>query len=294
MNSHNPTLAFQLFKVSQEQFGEPLDKLDPQQYQDALRVAQRKIHIEQAVLSSAEASRVAVASTQIDTALDEIKQRYEQGDDFSEDIKRVGVDEAFFYQALSRELHVEAVLDFVSAEEGNVSDTEVSLFYYMNLTKFKQPEIRTARHILVTINEEAADNTREFSLKKITQIADRLTKKPARFEEQALKHSECPTSLQGGLLGKVKRGVLYPEIEAELFQLSVGEHSSIIESPLGFHLLRCDEIQHEGVAPLQEVQEKLKQHLQSRKRKQRERQWLEGLLKTKNQSQISNGDAVNG
>lgn len=287
-------LAFQLFKVAQEKYGESLGQLEKAKYDDALRIAQRKIRIEEAVLSSDAAVKVAVPTSQVDEMVTEIRGRYEDDDGFIADINSVGVDEDFFYKALSRELHVEAILDFVSSDCEGVSETEVSLYYYMNVAKFQMPEVRTARHILVTINEENPDNTREKSFKKITQIAARLGKKKDRFEEQALKHSECPTSLQGGLLGKVKPGVLYPEIEKALFALKVGELSDVVESPLGFHLVLCEEIQHEGTLPLQDVYPRLQQYLENRKRKQRQRQWLESILLNSNDDQYTKGEAVNG
>jgi len=74
---------------------------------------------------------------------------------------------------------------------------------------------------------------------------DRKTYKQVRiialnkFADLALKHSECPTALQGGVLGIVPRGKLYPELDAVLFSLKVGAVSDIVESEIGFHLLLC-------------------------------------------------------
>lgn len=124
-------LAFQLFKVAQEKYGEAIDKLEKPQYDDALRIAQRKIRIEEAVLSSSAAAKVSVPANQIDEALEQIRGRYEEESDFYTDIQRVGIDETFFYQALSRELHVEAILDFISSDCDGVTETEISLYYYM-------------------------------------------------------------------------------------------------------------------------------------------------------------------
>ncbi|MBK7954464.1 MAG: peptidylprolyl isomerase [Candidatus Accumulibacter sp.] len=65
------------------------------------------------------------------------------------------------------------------------------------------------RHILVTIHEQLADNQRQPARDRIEAIRSRLLKEPQRFAEQALKHSECPTAINGGLLGSVPRGQLY-------------------------------------------------------------------------------------
>ena len=68
------------------------------------------------------------------------------------------------------------------------------------------------------------------------EINAKLQKKPYKFAELALKHSECPTALQGGVLGIVPRGKLYPELDAVLFSIKAGEVSEIVESEIGFHL----------------------------------------------------------
>ena len=273
------SLNYQLYKVASETYQKSAETLSEAEAQEALRISQRKIHIEKAILSSPEATKISVPTAQIDQAMEALSQRYEDKTEFFTAIESLSLTQEEFYQALSRELHVEAVMDYVGSDSQSVSETDISLFYYMNTEKFNRPEIRTARHILISINDDSTENFREASFKKISAIQQRLQKKPTRFEEQALKHSECPTALQGGLLGDVKRGVLYPELEEVLFNLQAGEISNIAESELGFHVLRCDVIKQAGVAPLAEIADKLKFSLEERNRKQAQRKWLDALLK---------------
>ena len=120
--------------------------------------------------------------------------------------------------------------------------------------QFRRPETRLARHILITINDTIAENTRSAAGKRINAIQARLAKEPQRFEEQALKHSECPTALDGGKLGDLPRGKLFPELDKALFELKAGEVSGVLESELGFHVLRCDTITEAGVLGLRRCQ----------------------------------------
>lgn len=48
--------------------------------------------------------------------------------------------------------------------------------------------------------------------------------------------------MEGGLLGNVTPGKLYPELEPVAFALTAGQISPVVESEIGFHILRCDEI----------------------------------------------------
>jgi hypothetical protein len=79
-----------------------------------------------------------------------------------------------------------------------------------------------------------------------TSIRARLLKEPQRFAEQALKHSECPTAINGGLLGKVAARPTLSGTRSRRLQPSVLRClSEVIESELGYHLIRCEAIQHE-------------------------------------------------
>ncbi len=283
MSSHNRQLSsgqsrYQLLKVAHEHFGCPPAALSNEQLLEAERIVSRQIQIEEAVLHSAEALGVMIPPGQIDDAWARIASRYDDPEALRLELFDSALDEARIRPLLARELKVETVLDRVCKDLTEIGDVEVSLYYFNHLEQFMRPASRQARHILITINPEFAENTREAALARVESIARRLHGKPGRFAEQALKHSECPTSLQGGQLGNVRPGVLYPELEASLFALEVGRISAPVESPLGFHLLFCESIQPSMCAPLDAVLPHLREKLRDRQRKAHQRQWLEQLL----------------
>src|SRR5690606_16020242 len=175
----------------------------------------------------------------VDEVFDNIAARYDDPAAFADALAEAGLDPAALREALARKLHVDAVMAHVGARVPAVDATEAEIFYYTHLERFRTPERRTARHILVTINEDIPDNQRDAASARIGAIAARLALRPERFAEQALKHSECPTAMHGGLLGDVIRGQLYPELETALFALPEGGCSAVVESELGLHLLRC-------------------------------------------------------
>jgi peptidyl-prolyl cis-trans isomerase C len=146
-------------------------------------------------------------------------QRYAEEDEFLADLARNGLDHAGFMAALERELRVEAILEKVGARATQVADIDVDLYYHYHPDQFRRPETRRARHILVTINPDMPDNTAEAARARIEAVAARLAKSLKRFEEQALKHSECPTAMQGGVLGDVPQGSFIRELDAALFSM---------------------------------------------------------------------------
>lgn len=275
---HDSDNRYRLLKVALERFGCEPSALTGEQRQQAVRIIDRQVAIEEAVLRSVQAIGVVIPESQIDEAWQRIGSRYEDETALGLALDSQGLDSARVRTLLARELKVEAILERVSADLPPVSDTDISLYYFSHLERFERPATCKARHILITINEDFPENTREAARARIEAIARRLRNKPERFAEQAMKHSECPTSLQGGVLGDVRPGTLYPELEASLFTLRAGQLSPVLESPLGFHLLLCEAMTPAGRLSLEEVMPRLRDWLQTRQRQARQREWLESLL----------------
>jgi peptidyl-prolyl cis-trans isomerase C len=175
---------------------------------------------------------------------------------------------------------VEAILEKVGARAPQVSEIDVELYYHYHPDQFRRPETRLARHILVTLNPTLPDNTEVAARSRIEAIAARLEKSPRRFEEQALKHSECPTALQGGRLGDIPRGQLYPELDAALFSLTAGRISAVLESPLGYHLVLCEAITPERILSLNQARGPIRARLEKNRKRICQQAWLKQLQPT--------------
>lgn len=271
---------YQLLKVAHERFGCAPAALSSQQREQAERIIGRQLQLENAVLHSAEACGVVIPDEQVADAWAEIAARYEDPLALHKALDDSGLDEAGLRQLLARELKVETVLQRVCAGLPEITDTEVSLYYFNHPERFVRPATRLARQILITVNEDFPENSRTSAWRRINLIAERLLRKPQRFAEQALKHSECPSAMEGGSLGLIRPGVLYPQLEACLFALRAGEIGPVVETPLGFHLLFCEEIHPAGHLSLQEVLPHLREKLRARQYERHQRAWLAGLLQS--------------
>ncbi|SDR78044.1 nitrogen fixation protein NifM [Pseudomonas oryzae] len=269
---------YYLLKVAHEHYGCAPGELNAEQLQRATGIVSRQRRIEEAVLRSQEATGVVIPPIQVEEALAQIGSRYEDGAALRQALASHGLSDDELRVLLARELKVEAILERVAASLPLLSDTDLSLYYFNHPEQFERPACREARHILITINPDFPENTRAAALARIEVIARRLRQRPERFAEEALKHSECPTALNGGLLGQVSAGALYPALEDRLFALAAGELSAVVESPMGFHLIRCESITPARRLSLEEALPRLRDRLQARQRKAHQRQWLERLL----------------
>jgi len=277
-------------QVAQELFGCAPPELDETQRQRVAEVTQRRLEIERRVLASEEGRAVCVPEATLQHAVDEVRARYADAAEFSTALAHIGLDEASLRQGLQRQLAVDAVLEKISAESEAISELDVELFYRLNSERFTAPERRRARHVLVTINEEFAENRREAALARIQQAANEL--RTLSFENVAQRYSECPTAVNGGMLGELRRNQLYPELDAVLFDLDVGETSDVVESPMGFHLLRCEAIFSALHENLEQAAPRIREHLRSKQVQQRQKAWLEGLAADDLPMNVSNNKEI--
>jgi peptidyl-prolyl cis-trans isomerase C len=179
--------------------------------------------------------------------------------------------------ALARELLFNAVMERVSAATPAVSELDIRIFYQLNTDRFTRPETRKARHILVTLNDDYPENAYDRVMKRLRPLVDKLRRNPARFKDLARKHSECPTALEGGMLGEVTQGKLYPGLDSALFAMNEGDISDIIETEIGLHILYCEKIHRSVKVPYSRASSKIRNILETRQRRACQKAWLDGL-----------------
>ena len=278
----NQTSAFviepyTLLRAALSLFKKPPTELSPQQLQQAQRQARNEYDIENRVLNSQEAVSVIVSEQELALAFAEVQGRFADEEAFLNALAANQLNEESLLAALSRQCKVDAILERVAARAPKVNEVEVGIFYHSHPDKFRVPEQRMARHILISINPDYPENTRENALRRIQDIAETLKRKPQKFAQLALKNSECPTAFQGGELGTLTEGKLYPELDAALFQLRENQISAVVETEIGFHLIQCTKIMPAETLSLKRATPKIKQVMQERYRRNCQRTWLASL-----------------
>ncbi len=266
-------LAYPRLKTALALYSRPPPELSPPELQEVERQVRRQYALEQRILQAPEAAMVVVAEPTVQAAVASIAAKYDNRTEFLADLERNGLDESVLEEALARELKVEAVVERVSAGIEPPSLQDVEIFYYQHRERFHIPEQRTVRHILITINPDYAENSPAAAQQRMAEIQAAVARGES-FVELAQRHSECPSALEGGLLGTVTPGKLFPELEAALFSLEEGAVSGPVESELGLHLLWCEQVEPERQIPLTEVAEKIRDSLTARARERHLRRWL--------------------
>ncbi len=152
--------------------------------------------------------------------------------------------------------YIEISLDAVKAAI-EVDDSQIRASYDQNRDAYTSDEIRTARHILLTVSSDASEHDSKMVEDKILDIRAQL-EAGADFSELAKLHSQDPVSAaEGGSLGDIERGMMVHSFEAVLFDLKVGDLSSAVKTSFGWHLIKLDSISGGELLTFEEMRDDL-------------------------------------
>jgi len=278
-NTSDRTDPYALLRVALALFKKTPDELQADELRQAEVQAVNEFKIENRILNAPEAGAVIISEKELQAAYQEIRDRYVDVETLFIDLEKNHLDKDSLNAALYRQCRVNVVMELIASRAPDVNEVEIGIYYHLHPEQFNLPERREASHLFISINPDYPENTREAALSRMQEISAKLHKKPYKFAELALKHSECPTALQGGVLGIVPRGKLYPELDAVLFSIKAGEVSEIVESEIGFHLVLCKQIQRAETLSLQKAAPKIREIMLERSRRTCQRAWLASLTK---------------
>ncbi len=272
--------AYLELKLSWELFQKAPESLSEPERSRVSEVATKQQGIEQRILSTPQAGSVVVPPATLASRMAEIRQRYASDDEMHQDLERIGLNADTLAAAVERDLKVEAVLDKIAADVPAVSVVDAEIYYRLHPEAFDRPEARKLRHILITYDTPADKAKAKETLEHVRSTGKNgQNSNPAEaFGKAALRHSQCPTATEDGLLGTVKRNQLYAELEPAAFALAEGEISEVLESPIGLHIIFCEEILPFGLLPFAEVRDRIIERLTDKRRRDAQRDWIKGLF----------------
>ena len=142
-----------------------------------------------------------------------------------------------------------------------------------NQEKFRRPEQRLTHHLLLTVDDDSESVRRQaMQFYRDIQAAREV------FPRLAKRYSHCPSALEGGRLGWISRGLLYPALESALFALPENGIAAPVETELGWHLVWCERIRAPQALPQTEALEKARAFLWRQHQQQRQQTWLKQLM----------------
>ncbi|HMB31512.1 MAG TPA: SurA N-terminal domain-containing protein [Desulfohalobiaceae bacterium] len=133
-------------------------------------------------------------------------------------------------------------------------------YYKSYQDRFQQKEKVKARHILVKVKKEASKKEVQKARDKISRIKN-LLDKGKDFKKLAQEYSDGPSGEQGGDLGWFGHGSMTKPFEKAAFKLKPGQISDPVRTRFGFHLIKVEDKQKQGIKPFSKVKETIKQQI---------------------------------
>ncbi len=134
-----------------------------------------------------------------------------------------------------------------------ITEDEVKKFFDEHKNEFVKGESVDASHILVDSEEKA------------NEILAAINGGDISFEDAARKHSSCPSSESGGLLGEFIRGQMVPEFDKAVFEMNAGEISGPVKTQFGYHLIKLNKKNEAAEYSFEEIKDQLSQKVLSDK-----------------------------
>lgn len=140
---------------------------------------------------------------------------------------------------------------FVSSVQ--LSDKEIEDHYQMHReTRYHTPKQAKLRYIIIGVEPGATAKLKEEARARAARVLEEA-KSGKDFALLAKQHSADPSSAQGGDIGWITQGQLPPPVDQQIFNLTKGQISELIENPGGFQIVKVDDIKEARTQTLKEA-----------------------------------------
>lgn len=213
-----------------------------------------------------EADRRAIKVTDGDVteAIDVIKKRLPEGVAMADALQREGLTEGQFRTNLMSELRIKTLVESEVPTNMVVAEADVAKLYEEEKERFVQSESVQARHILIKIEKTDDDKVKAEKKAKIEALQKQLVE-GADFAKLAKENSDCPSKERGGDLGMFQRGQMVKAFEDAAFTQKVKDVGPVVETMFGYHIIQVMAHEAAKTSSLEEVKEKLRDHLKQKK-----------------------------
>ncbi len=235
---------------------------------------------EELIVQAAEAAKVEVEASEVQAALDEIKQNNNLDDaGLAQALAAQGYTLSNYKHDLRRQLLRLRAVNQLVAPKVQVTEEDVRAKYDEMQRRSQSVSAVQLSHILFKLpdkpTEQQLAEAKEKAAKAITRV-----KNGESFEKVAQEISEDDqTKATGGQLGWFQRGSIQPEWEQIVFSMDKGDVRGPVSGERGLHVFQVTEVKNNQLKPYAEMKEQLMRELRRREMDKQTQTWLEDLRK---------------
>jgi peptidyl-prolyl cis-trans isomerase SurA len=157
-----------------------------------------------------------------------------------------------------------------------VSEEEIGDYYLKHRDAYEGKEAVRIRQILVLYPQDVDEKIKANLREEMNAIHKRL-RNGEPFEQLAAQYSQGPGAATGGDIGFIEKGSILPRVEVVAFRLKMDEVSEVIESPIGFHIIKTIDKRGAGIKPINSVREEIKAKIEEEKSDKKYEEWIKEL-----------------
>jgi len=158
--------------------------------------------------------------------------------------------------------------------EITVTNDDIQIYYSRYKNEFSKVKQANISHILINVPPDASIQEQNRLLKKAYKVISVL-KKGESFMDAAEKYSDDNvTKKNGGRLGDVEEGTLYPVLDKAIFNAKPGEIVGPLHTPIGYEIILINAFKSSGVLPLKAVRKKIRDNIYLNKLNSALKNWL--------------------
>lgn len=157
-----------------------------------------------------------------------------------------------------------------------VSEEEIGDYYIKHREAYEGKEAVRIRQILILFPKNSDKNIKAKLRAEMDAIHKRL-QNGEPFETLAAQYSQEPAAATGGDIGFIEKGSMLHVVDSVAFSLKQDEISKVIESPVGFHIIKAIDKRGAGIKPIASVREEIKTKIEQEKMDKKYEDWIKDL-----------------
>jgi peptidyl-prolyl cis-trans isomerase SurA len=159
-----------------------------------------------------------------------------------------------------------------------VTDEEIGEYYRKHREDYDGKEAVRIKQILLLLPKEGNPAAKE-KLRADADAVHKLLLNGEPFELLSAKFSQGPAAADGGDIGYIEKGMIHSEVEDAAFSLPLNQISGVIESPVGFHIIRVVDRRGAGLKAIENVREEIREKIDREKMEKKFGEWMVELRK---------------
>lgn len=235
---------------------------------------------EELIVQAAENAKIEVESSEVQAALDEIKQQNNLDDaGLQQALAQQGYTLQGYKADLRRQLLRLRAVNQLVAPKVQVTDEDIHARYDQLQRRSEAVSAVQLSHILIKLPEHPTEQQLAEAKEKAAKAMDRV-KNGEAFAAVAKEVSEDPsTAANGGELGWFQRGSINPDWEQIVFSMNKGDMRGPVTGPQGLHVFYVTDIKQSELKPFDQMKDQLQRELRRRELDKQTQTWTEELRK---------------